>query len=390
MKTKTALIHLGRQQIIEKGLGVNVPVHRASTIVSPDMASYLARFDDDRVYDNVVYGAVGTRNSMALAEVITSLEGGVGTVVTCSGLSACTVAFGALLKQGDHVLVTDSVYGPSRQYCDKVLSRFGVEVEYFQPTIGGDIAPLIKPNTALIFLESPGSLTFEMQDIEAITTVARKARVLTAIDNTWATPIYFKPLEHGIDISVQAGTKYVAGHSDLVIGLITTRDETLHRKIADHARILGDVAGPDDCYLTLRGLRTMPLRLAQQYSAACEVVDWLHQRKEVKTVLFPPHPSDPGHALWKKSFGGGSSLFGLVFHTRELDAIERFVDSLKYFQIGSSWGGFESLVAVNIPPLDRVLTKWESEVCLLRFHIGLEDPQDLIDDLADAIVHVAT
>jgi len=352
MKTKTALIHLGRQQIIEKGLGVNVPVHRASTIVSPDMASYLARFDDDRVYDNVVYGAVGTRNSMALAEAITSLEGGVGTVVTCSGLSACTVAFGALLKQGDHVLVTDSVYGPSRQYCDKVLSRFGVEVEYFHPTIGGDIAPLIKPNTALIFLESPGSLTFEMQDIEAITTVARKARVLTAIDNTWATPIYFKPLEHGIDISVQAGTKYVAGHSDLVIGLITSRDETLHRKIADHARILGDVAGPDDCYLTLRGLRTMPLRLAQQYSAACEVVDWLHQRKEVKTVLFPPHPSDPGHALWKKSFGGGSSLFGLVFHTRELDAIERFVDSLKYFQIGSSWGGFESLVAVNIPPLD--------------------------------------
>ncbi len=385
MKTRTGLIHHGLQKITAQGLGVNTPVHRASTIVSPDFATYLGRFEDDRVYNDVVYGAVGTRNAFALAEAVAALEGGFKTVVTSSGLSACTVALAALLKQGDHILVTDTVYGPTRLYCDEVLGRFGVEVEYFEPTIDAAIAERIKANTAVIFLEAPGSLTFEMHDLTAISTAARAAGVITVMDNTWATPLYFKPLENQIDVSVQAGTKYLAGHSDLVIGLITVADEKLHRAIANHARYLGDVAGPDDCYLALRGLRTMSLRLEQQYQSAQQVVEWLFQRAEVKSVLYPPHPSDPGHALWKRDFDGGSSLFGLVLHCEDIDAIGRFVDALEYFQIGSSWGGFESLVAANMPPLGRQLIKWESVPCLLRFHIGLEDPQDLIDDLAGAL-----
>jgi len=384
MKTKTELIHRGRQNIDKKGLGVNVPVHRASTIVSSDFKSYLTRFDE--LYDEVIYSAFGTRNAFALAEAVATLEGGYKTVVTSSGLSACTIALGALLKHGDHLLVTDSVYGPTRSYCDRVLKRFGVEVEYFDPLAAdADIVGLIKPETAVIFLEAPGSLTFEMQNLEVITDAARAADVLTVIDNTWATPLYFKPLENNIDVSVQAGTKYLAGHSDLVIGLITTAGKEHHQVVADHARNLGDVAGPDDCYLALRGLRTMDLRLQQQYSAAFEIADWLHQREEVKRVLYPPHPSDRGHQLWRKQFSGGSSLFGLLLHCEDFDAIGRFVDHLKYFQIGSSWGGFESLVAANVPPLERVFDRWESEVCVLRFHIGLEDPADLIDDLANAL-----
>ena len=388
MKIKTALIHRGRQSITQKGLGINVPVHRASTIVSPDFTSYLARFDDERIYDQVVYGATGTRNVHALAEVVTELEGGVGTVVTVSGLSACTVTLGALLQQGDHLLITDSVYGPTRDYCDRVLGKYGVEVEYYNPTIDGSISSLIRSNTALIYLEAPGSLTFEMQNIEAITSAAQNAGVLTAIDNTWATPLYFKPLEAGIDISIQAGTKYIAGHSDLVIGLVSAADKNLYKTIADHARLLGDTAGPDDCYLALRGLRTMPLRLQQQFKSTQEIVSWLYQLEEVKAVLYPPHPSDPGHAVWKKHFSGGSGLFGLLLQNSDLKSIGRFVDQLKYFQIGSSWGGFESLVAAQIPPLNRAGDKWQSEVCLLRFHIGLEDPADLIDDLTQALEHV--
>ena len=382
MKTRTSLIHHGRQQIDKSGLGVNVPVHRASTIVSPDFASYLARFENSQIYSGVTYGAIGTRNAFALAEAVSVLEEGYATVVTSSGLSACTVALGALVKQGDHVLVTDTVYGPTRLFCDQVLSRFGVEVEYFEPTIDRAIDKLIRPETVLIYLEAPGSLTFEMHNIAAVTDAARSAGVLTLMDNTWATPLYYKPLANNVDVSIQAGTKYISGHSDLVIGFITVADQGLHQRIADHSRFLGDVAGPDDCYLALRGLRSMAVRLTQQYASTLTVVEWLHQRDEVKSIMYPPHPSDPGHELWRESFDGGASLFGLVLHCDNIDQIGAFIDSLEYFQIGSSWGGFESLVAVNLLPLTRRFQVWDSVPCLLRFHIGLEDPQDLIHDLA--------
>ncbi len=381
MKHDTQLVHLGRRKAEHEGT-VNLPVHRASTILSPDLKSYLGRFDGDRRFETVTYGANGTQNARALASAVAAIEGGHGTVVTASGLSAVTMALSALLGQGDHVLVTDSVYGPTRRFCNDLLSRYGIETTYYDPGIGSAIDTLFRDNTRLVYLEAPGSLTFEMQDVAAIAEAARSRGILVAMDNTWATPLYFKPLAHGADVSIQAGTKYLAGHSDLVIGVITSASETLHQRIADHVMTFGDVAGPDDCYLALRGMRTMGVRLRRQYESACRIAAWLAQQPAVVRVLYPPLESDPGHALWKRDFGGGASLFGVALHSTDLDAVARMVDGLALFQIGSSWGGFESLVAVNRMPLPRAVIPWTETPFLLRFHIGLEDPDDLIEDLA--------
>lgn len=380
MKEVTRLIHTGLNAEVAQSV-VNVPVHRASTIAYADLHSYLTRFDDNNRYKSVTYGATGSTNSRALAEAIAVLEGGFDTVVTSTGLSACTLAIGALLSQGDHVLITDSVYGPTRSYCDKVLKRYGVEVEYFDPATGGGIKDLCKPNTRLVFVESPGSLTFEMQDIAAIAEAAHSCGALVAMDNTWATPLYFKPLAHGVDISIQAGTKYISGHSDLVIGLITSATEELHMRIADHAMMQGDIASPDDCYLALRGLRTLSLRVPRHFESAVVVASWLENHNDVKRVLYPPLQSDPGHELWRRDVGGGASLFGVVLEKDNLTSISRLVDGLELFKIGSSWGGFESLVAANLTPIARDVVPWTECSVLLRFHIGLEDPDDLIDDL---------
>lgn len=380
LKQDTRLIHYGRGEPRIEG-SVNVPVHRASTILSPDLESYLTRFDGDRRFERVTYGATGTQNAHALASVTAALEGGDKSVITASGLSAVTMAISTLTASGDHVLVTDSVYGPTRRFCNNVLTRNGVETTYYDPAIGAEIESLLRENTRLIYLEAPGSLTFEMQDIPAIVSVAQRHGIVTAMDNTWATPLYFQPLAHGVDVSIQAGTKYIAGHSDLVIGVITARDLKLQRNIADHVMTWGDVAGPDDCYLALRGIRTMAVRLRQQYESALQVAEWLAQREEVERVMYPPLPSDPGHQLWQRDFTGGASLFGFTLHTSDQQAIARMVDRLKLFSIGSSWGGYESLIAVNKTPLQRELLRWTDTAYLLRIHIGLEDPQDLIEDL---------
>ncbi len=384
MKADTKLIHLGRGPKVAEGT-VNLPVYRASTIVSPDVDSYLGRFDGDKVYTHVTYGAGGTHNARALAETVADWEGGAGTVVTGSGLSAITVTLGALLGAVDHVLVTDSAYGTTRNFCQTVLKRYGIETTFYDPAIGSDIESLIKKNTALIFLEAPGSLTFEMQDVPAITAVAAKHDLLTAMDNTWATPLYFNPLNHGVDVSIQAGTKYVAGHSDVIIGLVTAASDALYRRIRDHARILGDVAGPDDCYLALRGLRTLSVRLPRQSESAHKVATWLSGHPAVARVLFPPLPDDPGHALWKRDFSGSASLFGLSMHSKDEERVKRAINQLKLFQIGSSWGGFESLVAMNRMPVERAVRPWAENPFLLRLHVGLENADDLIEDLAQAL-----
>ncbi len=387
MKENTKLIHTGRNPSAN-GACVNVPVHRASTILYPDVQTYLARFDGERRFNEVLYGATGTQNSRALASAVNELEGGAGTVVTASGLSACTLAIAAVVKAGDHILITDSVYGPTRRFCTEVLARFGVEAEFYDPAAGNNIAALCRANTSLIFLEAPGSLTFEMQDIAAITNVARDRNILVAMDNTWATPIFYKPLQHGVDISIQAGTKYVAGHSDLVIGLITAADSQRFQQIADYAMTIGDVAGPDDCFMALRGLRTMSLRLRAQYDAALRVAGWLAQQPQVKKVLFPPLPDDPGHALWQAQFSGGASLFGLCLEDSSLAAAERMINQLEHFKIGSSWGGYESLAAVNLLPLTRDVVPWTDGEVLLRLHIGLEDSDDLIEDLSAGLARI--
>ncbi|NKC15649.1 MAG: cystathionine beta-lyase [Gammaproteobacteria bacterium] len=378
MKNDTKLIHLGRGEPGQEGT-VNLPIHRASTIVYSNVASYLSRFDGERRYRAITYGANGTHNARALADAVSELEGGYGTVVTGTGLSAITMTLAALTRSGDHILVTDSVYGPTRKFCDTVLTRYRVETTYYPPA--ADISGLLRPNTKLVFTEAPGSLTFEMQDIPAITESVHAHGALVVMDNTWGTPLFFKPIEHGVDVSIQAGTKYIAGHSDLVIGMITADDEAIYRQLFDATRSFGDVAGPDDCYLALRGFRTLGVRLRQQQENALIVAQWLHDRDEVEQVLYPPLPSDPGHAIWQRDFAGAASVFGVTLKTADSSAIEAMVNHLGLFQIGSSWGGYESLVAVNKTPLERAHVHWDHVPLLLRLHVGLEDPGDLIADL---------
>lgn len=385
MKEDTRLVHLARRPPEAEGT-VNLPVHRASTVLSTDAASYLVRHDGQRRYDNVTYGATGTENAKALGRAVAELEGGYKSIVTASGLSACTLGLSAYLGAGDHVLVSDSAYGPTRRFCDVVLKRYGVDTTYYDPGVTPDaLAPLVRANTRLIYLEAPGSLTFEMQDVPALAAFAHERGILSAIDNTWASPIGFKPLEHGVDISIQAGTKYLAGHSDLVIGMVTTSDPALFEQVADHVMIYGDVAGPDDCYLCMRGIRTLSVRLSRQFESALTIARWLEARPEVRRVLYPPLESDPGHELFTRDFTLGASLFGVALHTTDQAAAFRLIDSLKLFGIGSSWGGFESLVAINTMPLPRAVIPWEETPFLLRFHIGLEDPEDLIEDLEAAL-----
>ena len=387
MKEDTKLVHLGRGPSSFEGT-VNLPVYRASTILSADMDSYIHRFDDEKNLTDITYGARGTQNSRALGEAIADLEGGHGTIVTTSGLSAISVTLGALVSAGDHILISDSVYGPTRTFCNQVLSRYGVTTEYYSPDIGDAIAELIQKNTRLVFMEAPGSLTFEMQDIPGITRAAMEKDVLTVMDNTWATPVFFRPLEHGVDISIQAGTKYIAGHSDLVIGMVTSSSEATHRMLVSHAHNLGDTASPDDCYLALRGLRTLSVRLYRQQESTLKVATWLADQPHVYRVLYPALVDDPGHALWKRDFKGASSLFGLAMHSEDETAVKVMADSLKYFQIGSSWGGYESLIAFNHMPVARERVSWTEKPFMLRVHIGLEDPEDLIADLTQGLARI--
>ena len=387
MKQDTKLIALGRAPVRAQG-PVNLPVHRASTILSEHLDGYVHRFEGDNRYNNVTYGATGTQNSRALAEAVAAIEGGHRTLVTGSGLSAVTMAISAMVDAGDHVLVPDSVYGPTRRFCAEILSRYGVESSFYDPAIGAGIVGSMRENTRLVYTEAPGSLTFEMQDVPAITKAAHERGALVAMDNTWATPIFFRPIEHGVDISIQAGTKYLAGHSDLVIGMITTATDEVFKTIADQTYAFGDVASPDDCFLALRGMRSLSVRLERQSASAMKVARWLESRSEVKRVLYPALESDPGHALWKRDFAGASSLFGLAMHTTDEAAIARMVDGLALFRIGSSWGGYESLVAYNRMPIARAVIPWTETPFLLRMHIGLEDPDDLIADLEASLARL--
>ena len=382
MKDDTRLVHAGKDPEHHYGI-VNMPVYRASTVLSPTLAAFKQRAEGDKKYRSVRYGAYGTPTTFALADAVAGLEGGAGAVATASGLSAVTMALTAFVRKGDHILVVDSVYSPTRDFCDALLGRFGVETTYYDPRIGGDIARLIRPETRLVFCESPGSQTFEVQEIPAIAAAAHERGVLVLLDNTWATPLFFKPFEHGVDVSIQAGTKYISGHSDLVIGIITARTEALFRRIKDTTFLFGDIPGPDDCYLALRGLRSMGARLRQHQESAMTVTRWLAARPEVRRVMYPALPGDPGYELWQRDFTGASSLFGVILETSAEAAVARMVDGYRYFKIGASWGGYESLVLPASPKNVRTAVPWTEPGYVLRYHVGLEDPDDLIADLAD-------
>ncbi|MBI4014027.1 MAG: cystathionine beta-lyase [Candidatus Rokubacteria bacterium] len=385
MKPETRLVHAGRDPERNHGI-VNPPVYRASTILYPTLAEFEGRHA--RKYTGFSYGIHGTPTTFALAEAVAELSGGARTLLVSSGLAAVTQALAAFLRQGDHLLVADSVYGPTRDFCSSVLARFGVTVEYYDPLIGGDIAARLRPETRVVYLESPGSLTFEVQDVPAIARAARERGAVVVLDNTWATPLHFRAFEHGVDVEVQAGTKYLAGHSDLLLGAITTRDEALFRVVKDGTALFGDCVAPDVCYEALRGMRTLAVRLRHQGRSALEIARWLRGRHEVARVLHPALPDDPGHALWARDFTGSSSLFGVLLRPASEAAVAALVDGLRLFKIGASFGGFESLVIPAHPPAARAARPWREPGFLLRLHVGLEAVEDLIADLEDGLARL--
>ena len=380
LKRDTVTTRTGRDSQRYAGL-VNTPVFRGSTVLFPDCRSYEARDPDN--FKAMRYGTHGTPTTFALEEAVAELEGGHAAVALPSGIAAIVVALAAFVKTGDHILVVDSVYGPTRNFCDRRLKPFGVEVEYYDPLIAHGIAALIRPNTTVVFCEAPGSLTFEMQDIPAIAAAAHAKGIPVLADNTWGTPYFFNSFLHGVDVSIHAATKYIAGHADTLVGVIVTNEQywlKVRRTVADY----GYCVSPDDCYLALRGLRTIGVRMKHQQQSALKVARWLQSRPQVMRVLYPALESDPGHALWKRDFTGASGLFGVVLNPQSDEAMRAMLDGMTCFGMGYSWGGFESLILRSNPASSRTATQWPWEGPLLRIHAGLEHPDDMIADLEAA------
>lgn len=377
----TRLVRAGRDRSIT-GPFINPPVIHASTVLFENTDAMLDR------RQRYVYGRRGTPTSDALESAISEIEGAAGSVLCPSGLSAAALALLAYVKAGDNVLMVDSVYGPVRHFADTVLNRLGVSTTYYDPTVGAGIAGLFGERTAIVYVESPGSLTFEMQDVPAIAAVAHERGALVVADNTWATPLYFKPLAHGADVSLMAGTKYLGGHSDVNIGTVAANAKAWPRLKETHGT-MGLTVGPDDIYLALRGMRTLAVRLDRQMESGLEVAGWLAARPEVARVLHPARADDPGHALWARDMSGASGLFGFVLDGWSEDDAKAFVDGLRLFGIGASWGGFESLAILSKVRHIRTAVPWQAEGPLVRLHIGLEDPDDLIADLDRSFAAVA-
>ena len=375
LRPDTIATHAGRDP--QKHFGaVNVPVFHASTILSPSVAQLQA----PKGRRDPRYGRRGTPTLFSLEDAVADLEGAYGATITPSGLNAIAVAMLAFLKAGDHALMADCAYGPARRLSNTLLRRFGVEVTFFDPAIGSGIAELIRDNTRVVYLEAPGSLTFEMQDVPAIAAAAHARGAMVLMDNTWATPVFFKPFAHGVDVSIHAATKYIVGHSDAMLGVVTTT-EAAFEAVRDAADTIGVCAGPDDVYLATRGIRTMPVRLRQHQANALALARWLQARPEVSRVLYPALPDDPGHALWKRDFTGASGLFGVVLRPASEAAVAAMLDGLRLFGMGASWGGYESLILPTDPAPYRTATRWAPEGPTLRIHAGLEDVEDLMADL---------
>ncbi len=373
LRSRSRLVHLGRDAETTQGF-VNIPAFRGSTVLFPDVATLNSR------QQRYIYGTHGTPTTEALCEAWSEISGAAGTVLAPSGLAAIVVALMSALSAGDHLLMTDSAYQPARIYANTLLKRMGVETTYYDPGVGADIAALFRPNTKAILTESPGSQSLEMQDIPAIAAAAKPLGICVIMDNTWATPLLFSPHEHGVDLAIEAGTKYLSGHSDLLLGLVSANAEWFDR-LYRTTDVLGIQPGPEDVFLALRGLRTMELRLREAERQALDLAKWLQARPEVLRVIHPALPDHPGHAIWKRDFRGSSGLFSIVLKPVPEAAVAAMLDGLELFGMGYSWGGFESLVI----PFDcanyRTATRWAPGGPALRFSIGLEDIDDLKDDL---------
>lgn len=369
----TRLVLAGRDPSAQHGF-VNTPIYRGSTVLYPtydDIKHRRGRYN---------YGTSGTPTMDALSEAWTEIAGAAGTVLTPSGLSGLTVALTSVVSAGDHLLVTDSAYRPTRIFCDGVLKRFGVAVEYYDPLVGAAIAGLMRDDTKAVLVEAPGSQTFEMQDVPAIAEAMHARGGAVVMDNTWATPLLFPPHARGVDIAVEAGTKYLSGGSDLLLGLVSA-NARWYPAVKRTFEQFAPCAGPEDIFLGLRGLRTMGLRLREHGARGLAMAEWLRSRPEVLKVLHPALPDDPGHAIWARDFLGASGLFSVVLRPVPEAALAALLDGLELFGMGFSWGGFESLVIPFDPTLYRTATRWQPGGPCLRFHIGLEDTADLKADL---------
>jgi cystathionine beta-lyase len=371
----TRVVTAGRDPASYHGF-VNPPVYHASTVLYPsaeDFVAHRARYQ---------YGRRGTPTTEALELALQELEGPqcAGVALLPSGLAAISAALLSVMQAGDHLLVTDSAYGPTRNFCNQILTRLGVTITYYDPLVGAAISGLMQANTRAVFLESPGSLSFEMQDVAAIAVAAHARGALVLMDNTWASPLYFRALDHGVDLSIQAGTKYIGGHSDVMLGAVSANEATAAR-LKNTVGSSGWCVGPDDVYLGLRGLRTLAVRLDRHWRSGLAVARWLEQRPEVQRLLHPAMESHPGHALWKRDFTGASGLFSAVLKPVEQKAVYAFLDTLELFGIGASWGGYESLAIPFDCTAVRTATRWQPVGPTVRFHIGLEAVEDLLADL---------
>lgn len=372
---ETQIVTSGRDTAAQKGF-VNPPVVRGSTVLYPTADDLIAHRGE------YTYGRSGTPTTRALQNALKALEGpqcaGVG--LAPSGMAAISTALLAVLKGGDHILVSDNIYRPTRNFCNDMLARYGVETTYFDPLVGKDINKLFRSNTKVVMVESPGSQSLEMPDVPAIAEVAHANGAIVIDDNTWATPLYHRSLDYGVDISIQAATKYIGGHSDIMFGTIAANEKTWPQ-IAQAVRLLGVCCGPDDVFLALRGLRTLSVRLAHHHRSGLEMARWLAERPEVQRVMHPGLESDPGHAIWKRDFTGASGLFSIVLQPAPEQAVHALLNSLKLFGMGFSWGGFESLAILFDCSGYRTATKWAPGGPALRLHIGLETVDDLKADL---------
>ena len=383
-KPATSVTALGRDPKRHMG-AVNTPVYRATTILFDTVAELETAVQG--TYPGVMYGLHGLPTVTDVQSAFAALEGGYGGLAVPSGLAAITLALLAMTRAGDHVLVTDSVYGPTRRFCENQLRGLGVDVSYYEPLIGGDIGRVMRANTKVVFTESPGSLSFEVQDIPAIAEAAHERGALVMLDNTWATPLGFPAFARGVDVSVHAGTKYLGGHSDVLIGLINCTEATfprMHRLWTD----MGVACSSDDCFLALRGLRTLAVRLERHTQSALRIAAWLREQPEIAEVIFPALPGSRGHELWQRDFTGACGLFSVVLKPVAKQRIDAMLDGMQLFKMGFSWGGFESLILPIYPERIRTATRWETRGPNLRLHVGLEDCDDLIADLADGLARL--
>ena len=371
LKSRSRLVHLGRDSEELQGF-VNLPPFRGSTVLYPDVATLKSRSQ------RYTYGTHGTPTTDALSAAWTDISGAAGTVLVPSGLAAIVVALMAALSAGDHLLVTDSAYGPARAFADATLKRMGIETTYYDPEIGAGVEALMRPNTKAVLTELPGSQTFEIQDIPAIAEVAHAHGACVLMDNTWATPLLFSPHAHGVDMAIEAGTKYLSGHSDLLLGLVSANEAWL-KQLRQTTGLMAIPAGPEDTFLALRGLRSMELRLREAERQALALARWLQGRPEVLRVIHPALPDHPGHAIWQRDFTGSSGLFSVVLRPAAEAAVAAFLDGLELFGLGYSWGGYESLAV----PFEayRTATRWTPGGPTIRFSVGLEDIEDLKVDL---------